>query len=389
MKRRDFLVAAGLAGSILPIQGRTQSQPCPPSTLDVEGGQGSTTPCVAPGNAEADWQSRIGAPGVVWFHDFRNAREIDAFRWLNGYGNDPGSVYTNANRIRRITTDGITGGGCMEIWREGTADLQGWWRPFSPLKGGWPGNGKAADDPGARDGRHIAPRAWDPTSGSPSAITPNHTVGYYGHSSYHALDPGHFDGTEYYLQVRVKVDPNRLKYSGGGKLFYFTRTDRSATDQEIVTISGKPVGGRNMFWMYRSISPPLTQDWPGHGSQPGSEIPLLQGRDGVLCDFGAGALQNCWSFSGGWDTLLYRIRPGLSGNNDTLVQVSAAHPGETAYTKIWDQPNVDLPFDVNHPRGHNALICSGYLNGIDTGAGIYHRYAQIIFSLDPIPCPKV
>jgi hypothetical protein len=277
----------------------------------------------------------------------------------------------------------------MEIWRDGTNDVQGWWRPFSPLKGGWPGNGKPQDDPGARDARHIAARAWDPTASNAAMITPNHQVGYYGHPSYHSLHPGAFDGSEYYLQVRVKVDPNRLKYASGGKLFYFTRTDRSATDQEIVTISEKEVGGRNMFWMYRSVSPPLTQDWPGQGSQPGSEIPDLPGRDGVRCDFGSGALQNCWSFSGGWDTILYHIRPGLHSGNDTLVRVWAAHPGETQYTKIWDQPNVDLPFDQNHARGHNALICSGYLNGFDTGPGIYHRYAQIIFSLDPIPCPQV
>lgn len=387
MKRRDLLVGAtaGLAGVVLPFESRSQTRPCPPSDLRLDGVSSGSASCGQPLDAEADWLARINAPGVVWHHDFRDPREIDAFRWLNGRGNDPNSVHALANRIRRITTDGITGGGCMEIWRDGTNDVQGWWRPFSPLKGGWPGNGKAKDDPGA--GGRIAPRDWDPTGNNPSAITPRHQVGYYGHASYHSLHPGQFDGTEYYLQVRVKVDPNRSKYSSGGKLFYFTRTDRSATDQEIVTISNKPVGGKNMFWLYRSVSPPLTQDWPRQGSQPGSEVHANNGGD--RCDFGTGATANCWAFSGGWDTLLYHIRPGLDDNADTLVQVWAAHPGETEYTKIWDQPNVDLPFGDGYPQGHNALICAGYLNGIDTGSGIYHRYAQIIFSLDFIPCPKV
>lgn len=367
MKRREFLIAsAALTGAGLPTFGRAQS---PPTQAEIE----------------ADWLSRISAPGVVWFHDFRDAREVDAFRWLNGHGNDPNSVTEKGHYTRRITTDGIGSGGCMEIWREGTRDVQGWWRPFSPLKGGWPGNGKSADDPGATDHRHIDARPWDPTIEPPGPITPAHTAGYYGHASYHSLHPGQFDGTEYYLQVRVRVDPKRLKYRDGGKLFYFTRTDRSATDQEIVTISGRYAGGRNVFSMYRSMSPQLSRDWPGRGDQPGTE---LRGRFGGSCEFGALSTRACWAYSGGWDTLLYHVRPGRDQGADTLVQVWAAHPGEKSYTKIWDQPNVNLPFDSVRPRGHNALICSGYLNKIDTGPGVFHRYAQIIFSLDPIPCPQ-
>ena len=148
--------------------------------------------------------------------------------------------------------------------------------------------------------------------------------------------------------------------------------------------------GRYFFGDYcggfiRTLSPPLSKDWPGQGDQPGSE---LRGRFGGSCDFGALSQRACWAYSGGWDTLLYHIRPGRDKGADTLVQVWAAHPGEKSYTKIWDQPNVNLPFDPRHPRGHNALICSGYLNKIDTGPGVFHRYAQIVFSLDPIPCPQ-
>lgn len=384
MKRREFLTAsAGLAGVLLPVGGLAQSSPCDATTAEREREDREPgAPCTAV-DPEADWRSRTSGAGVVWFHDFRDSREVDAFRWLSRVGNDPDSAAPLADRVRRITTDGVTGGGCMEIWRDGKNDVGGWWRPFSPLTGGWPGNGKAQDDPGARDARHIVPRPWDPTADS-RFITRKHQHGYYAHPDYHGLHPAQYDGVEYYLQVRVKVDPNRLKYRNGGKLFYFTRTDRSATDQEIVTVSGRAVGGRNMFSMYRTIGSPLHEDWEGHGNQPGSE---LRGRFGGLCNFGYGGLRQCWSYSGGWDTLLYHIRPGLNRNGDTLVQVWAAHPGEQSYTKIWDQPNVNLPFDQHHPRGHNALICSGYLNRIDTGPGIYHRYAQIIFSLDWIECP--
>lgn len=361
MQRREFLAAsAGLAGLALPTSASANVDP------------------------ESDWRARISQPGVVWFHDFRDPREVDAFRWVGGVGNDPGAAAPFADRIRHITTDGVAGGACLEIWRDGTKDVGGWWRPFSPLKGGWPGNGKAEDDPGARDARHIAAREWDPVA-DPRFITRNHQRGYYAHPEYHGLYPGQYDGAGYYLQVRVKVDPNRIRYRDGGKLFFFTRTDRSATDQEIVTVSGRAVGGRNMFTMYRSVGKRLEADWEGQGSQPGSE---LRGRMGGLCNFEFGGLRQCWSYSGGWDTLLYHIRPGRNRSSDTLVQVWAAHPGESRYTKIWDQPNVNLPFDQHHPRGHNAVICSGYLNRIDTGRGVYHRYSQLIFSLDWINCPQ-
>jgi len=120
MKRRDFLAAsAGLAGSVLPVLSRAQTRPCPPSPVSVDGGQGSTTVCIQ-GDAEADWQERISGAGVVWFHDFRTDDEVNNFRWTPGYGNgnDPlavGSAY--AKYVRRITTDGITGGGCLEIFQ--------------------------------------------------------------------------------------------------------------------------------------------------------------------------------------------------------------------------------------------------------------------------------
>src|SRR5690606_33456638 len=96
-----------------------------------------------------------------------------------------------------------------------------WWRPFSPLRA--PGNGKPKDDPA---GMGATLRTWNPSNGS--STTANWFGGYYGHSSYHAANPSLFDGTEYWIQARIKMDPNRVASNNatGGKLFYFTRTDR-------------------------------------------------------------------------------------------------------------------------------------------------------------------
>lgn len=330
--------------------------------------------------AEADWLSRINQPDVVWYHDFRSPDEVDAFRWTGGIGNDPMPATPEGQRCRHIDTDGITGG-CLEILRAaGTEDTSSWWRPFSPLVGGWPGNGRATADPGA--GR-ITPRAWDPLNDSELAY---HDLGFYMNPEYFGRFEGQHDGSEWWLQTRVKIDPRRSMRGqpSGGKITYFTRNDRSLTSQEINTESFQPgdVDERNYFSMYRSGSPPLEDDSPGEGNQPGNER--------GTCDFGS-APKTCWAFSGGWDTLLYHIVPGLGGEDredpSTVIEVFAAHPGETSYTKIWDQQRAAVPFDV--VWGHNALICSGYENGQDFVSDAYKRWAQIIFSQAFIACPQV
>lgn len=406
MKRREFLVAsAALAGSAVPLLGRAQT-PCTVPTLSAQGGTSSTTSC-NPGSAAADWQKRISGPGVVWYHGFESDHEVNNFRWTPGFGsgNDPQAVGSPlAPLVRRITTDGSDKGNgpcCLEIVRPaGSADGSVWWRPFSPIVGGTTsGNGRGAgnNDPGASGA--IPAKSYSPTSGGGQIA--GWKGGYYGNAQYHSTAPSQFDGTEYYLQARVKIDPNRI--AGGnanvdvGKLFYFTRTDRSATDQEIVVYSGHPIAGRNYFGMYRSVSPPLASDPPGtavHGDHPGTQF---GGVGDGLCRFdnSGGRRANCFYWpENEWVTVLWHIRPGtmsgplgsMTGNNDTLVEVWIARAGETSYTRIWSQPGVDLPFDVQW--GHNALICSIYHNGANMPIQFYHRYDQIIFSREFIPCPQ-
>jgi len=322
---------------------------------------------------ESDWLSRISGAGVVWYHDFRTDAEVDAFRWAGGIGNDPNDV-GDPNTVRRITTDGITGA-CLELHRPaGSNDPSVWWRPFSPMD---TGSGKPVDDPGANG--TITPKTWVATQGG-SQIA-NCDTGFYGNTVYHSASPGQFDGTEFYLQMRVKVDPEITNQpsSPRGKMLYFTRNDKSLTSQEIVTESGEIHSGSQYFSLYRSGSPPLESDTPGNANQPGNE-------DG-FCDW-PGTLGPCWSYSGGWDTLLYHIVPGINSGGDTVVQVWAAHPGETSYTKIWDQNDVNLPFGSGNPFGHNALICSIYENGKSFSSDVYHRYCQMIFSHNVIPVPQ-
>jgi len=383
MKRRDFLCASsGVAGLILPRFVVSQARPCMPPSMALQGGMAANTVCTTT-TADADWQARISGAGVVWYHNFVSDAEVNNFRWTpignapagygNWSGNDPNALGTNATLLHRLTSDGPAPGvACMEIVRAaGTNDGSNWWRPFSPLKGGTTtGNGRGVgnDDPGANG--TIAPLTFAPTNGgSQTSGWGNH--GWYANQAYLSTSPAAFDGTEYYIQCRVKIDPNRAQPPNTsvdqGKLFYFTRTDRSATDQEVVTTSFHGTTGVDYFSAYRSV--------------------------GIAWVFQGGGSSWQWPL-GQWATILFHVKPGTmpgalgsgTGNPDTLFEAWGARAGETAYTQICSVSNVALPFDVQW--GHNALIASIYQNGSNM-TQFYQRFAQIIFSKSFIPCPQV
>lgn len=397
MKRRDFLISsATLAGSVLSPIAFGQDKPCPPPSLSVEGGTTARSSCITTGtagSAEADWLLRSGQdsaqpqPGVVWFHDFRSDEEVDAFRWTGNYrgGNDPRAVGSEVAKLtRRNPDDGITGGGCLEILRPaGSRDGSHWWRPFSPLSGN--GNGRGVDDPAA--GGALQVQSYQASDGG-SQVYNWGRRGYYGHPSYHGDSV--FDGAGFYLQMRVKMDPRRTAAGNStvGKLTFLTTTRWSLTTQEIVTYSASRTGQVSMpnaFRMYGGgNSNPLEQkDSIGRrGNQPGSDL--------GSCDLSSN--RNCWNWSGGWDTIMYHMVPGRAGVAESLIQVYAAHEGQTNYTKIWDQIwannysySSGSPYVAN---GYNALICSIYQNG-QQNSEFWHRYDQIIFSTAFIPCPQV
>jgi len=334
---------------------------------------------------EADWQARINQPGVVWYHDFRNVGEVDAFRWSTGLGNnpddDPGGRAIDT--VELDTSDGITGGGCLRVSNKaGTGEGQTWWRQFSPLKGSanasdGRGQGKVEDDPGV-DGE-ITALDWAATPDGNE--TENWDVGFYGHPDFH--NAGKFDGHGYWLQMRIKNDAKHLTDhpSQGGKIFIMMRAGVSLDARQIVVDAKDSEDGINLFSMNRSGGDPLEQDTPGLSNQPGSDFQV-----GGLCDFSATGSANCWPWSNGWDTYLFHFVPGL-GTGDMVVQIWSARPGQTSYTKIWDQDTVDVGFPVAGEEGYNAFTASCFLNKHDLTAEIKHRFDQMIFSKDPVVIP--
>lgn len=392
MNRRNFV--AGISGLV----GATSAGaalgaiPCPPS---LEGG---SAPCGSPVSAEADWQARIQGPGVVWYHDFRSDAEVNNFRWESGFGQDPEARGPTGRYVRRNTTDGITGGGCLEIQLPPDRKLNSQWiRQFSPLRGS--DNGRGIDDPAA--GGSIARQAWNPvqgTGGPQSGSIEGWSRGNYAHPDYASQDDPK-DGSEFYLQFRVKLQPEFLTATQqdgnfGGKLIYLTRTERSLTAQEIVVSFRE---GPNPFWMYYGGTYPMDgsnshSPWPDVADfQPGSDYGYCSRHDRRNAS-------SCWLLPyGEWHTYLMHVVPGHENDghnsnfNDTAVTVWAARAGQKSYTKIWDRRNYNFDFQNNLGafNGWNALICSNWHNSWAGGPPLWVRWDQIIFSKSFIPCPQV
>jgi hypothetical protein len=397
MKRRDFLTgSAGLAGALLPMVGRTQSKPCPPPSLGVSGGTSATTGC-AVGGAAADWIARSTGAGVVWHHNFDSKAEVDAFRWTGGYsgGNDPLAVgNANAQYVQWVASGGADGGGYMQLTRNSAAmDNNYWWRPFSPLTGA--SNGRGVDDPAASGtltlGTYIATNGGSQglSWGNPSNPKP----GWYGH----ATDQNSFyDGSDYYVQIRVMADPRRTTPGNiqVGKFTSFTNTNESYTNQELVTYGGywgqntPSVGSANYHNVYQGYNYLPLSDVAT--TRSGTRIQLGSTRG--VCDPYNQINSGCWAYSGGWDTFLYHVTPGREGVSETRYEVWAAHAGETSYTKIWDviyparySTGTTSTGGVNRP-GWNAMLCWIYHNGASMSA-FWQKFDQIIFSKNTIPCP--
>lgn len=393
----DFDVAARITGeeSIALISGSVPGLSYNSTTMRVTGtpttegsysllfraddGQGA--------EAAADWAARISGAGVVWYHGFASDAEVNNFRWSSGYGggNDPlGVGRPLAGNVIRLAGMGPGGMDCLQITRPaGTGEVGvHWWRPYSPLIGS--GNGRGQDDPGASG--TLTPQSYAPTDGG-SQIANWGQRGFYGHPSYHVSG---FDGSEYWLQMRVKMDPRRAQ-SGMptvGKLSFQTVTYESYVNQEIVTYSGgqhSAIPTQNNFAMYQGWN--YTPMWDSAVGGGGSVSNRQPGKEGGTCNPSANP-NTCWAWSGGWDTVLYHVVPGRHAVDEQVIQVYGAHEGETSYTRIWD--DVYTPhFETGYPFGYNALILSTYNNGNNCPSEFWHRWAQVIFSHAFIPCPQV
>lgn len=373
----------------------------PEGTYDVQGGRWRmiaeaeagivivappSEPPPEPSNLEADYTLRTSIPGVVWHHDFETDAEVDAFRFSGGYssGNDPDCVASDCGLLRRITSDSITGGGSLEYEYPASRSPRSvyWWRPFAPMN---TGSGKASNDPAASG--TLTVRSWAPTDGG-SQLS-NFANGWYGHPD---TDDANFDGHDFYLQVRVKMDPNRTAGANSsvntGKFVWLTTAEgaQSLSNGEVVVESNGRLGysspSENYVDMYSLGVNGINSFDPLIDASSGTTAAPWQpnNEDGVD-----------WYYSGGWDTLLIHHRPGVanttSGADASRLEIWAQTAGDGDYTKIWDQEFGNSVWEARN--GLQALILGGYQNGSSAfTSSFYHRFDQVIFSKDFIPAPQ-
>ena len=335
--RRLFLRCSAAASVFVVSRALAQSRPCPPTLTGTE-----AAACRSD-DAESDWLARSTGSGVQWAHDFRTDEEVKFWIWVNGVGDDPSRSTSAGRQVIRDTTDGITGGGCLKILRIGDGEPGNWWRPMSPMQE----SGRGEPDIGWSDGM---PTIDPPRQGWATRISD------WDHGNYGPKSTGTWDGNEFWLQMRMKLDPRRRDADvHGGKIMYLTRTERSLTSQELVTY----YKNSRKFSIYRGGSPEVPSD--------------LANVDHVWDE---------------WATYLYHVVPGDAGAPNTTIEVWRALDGETSYTKIFETFDEPVDYDDAYSKAWNAVLVSAYHNGIDMPE-FWQKYDQIIFSREFIPCPQV
>lgn len=392
--------------------------------------------------AIADFTYRSSGPGVVWAYPFTNASELNQFRWSNGIGNDPSG--TDPTTVYSVIEKGTGPGGynCLAMTNpSGSTDANSaWWRPFSPLLS--PGNGLPQNDPAANG--TLTCQTWAPTTGSNT--TANWGAGWYTQDLTKGANQ---DGVGFWFQTRVKMDPMVGGLPEGCKLIEFGVGAFTLSAQNIVTIlngtgqsgsTGVPnyhnfyidgyvwdffqgvnteggsafqYGGHFTPIVYStagSAAPPspmpsaanctnggftyfvaqLNNDKSNYSGGSGSTVFCVPGSQGSYC----------WTYSGGWDTLLYHVVPGPAniGNNPTTtptlchIIVYGANAGQTSYQKLWDFGMILMGWEAANKPGWQFAYFLPYCNKTmlgPTSVTITSRYAQPIFSKNFIPCPQV
>lgn len=346
-----------------------------------------------------NWNSRVAGSGVVWYHGFDSSAEVNQFRWVGGYGPDPGALSSDGKRVQWISSGGREGGGFMRVTYPLGANSGSmyWYRPFNPLTGA--SNGRGVDDPGA--GNTIRPVSFTVTQGGFDTVynwglQPN--PGWYMNPTHQASYPGKFQGYDFYLQVAVRraqtpgAPPNSAQYSNiTGKSVWFTTTNSTYTAQELVTYgqsagNGDVVGVQSRLGIYSGQNfNPLCL-----GYQPNETTTVSNNNLN-------------WRYSGGWDTLLYHVTPGTNGGTGAdrnHVEVWAQHdlkmfPAESGqYTKIIDT-KYSQSYDTSSNSigapglpGWNALVLAIYHNGSQFATTSFqYDYDQVIFSKQTIAAP--
>lgn len=328
--------------------------------------------------------------------------------------------------------------------RVGAQCASTWYRLFSALKGD--SNGRGVDD--INNAGNILRSTHDQTNFPWGAQAFGY--GWYGRPEYqtqfatwrpsdyganaidNVLRSNMWDGTEFYLQWRQRVDPralalNNVAYNSDnryGRKVWMLQSQMTVPQQ---LTGGYGPGGTRFSGPYTKEPPfaiaaysfngglagrTLTTNLDSSGSfQPGSAYAstAINGNADFLPK--SPTYQgDVWEIPAGeWVTFLLHVKPGLrwsadnptaAGVRNTTVEMWAARERDSSYTLVFSMTDQAIIYGSSGPNedtwtsalpGYNAIGFTGYLN-MDLGSvpprgSYYVDFAEVIFSKQPIPCP--
>jgi hypothetical protein len=371
-----------------------------------------------------DWLSRSTGAGVVWAHNFEHENEVLNFLIAPkvagvGKANDPAREWEATHHpldVNWDSADGFAGGGSLKItvpaadvafersygqaddafvgdetWLVALKNAFGtstpgipfgrglWSRPYSPLTTDgtvYRGNGTGQADINRPGITYQQWRPWVAEAGSAARSTRNNfKAGVYGHASYTPPTGWTREGSEFYLQYRMKIPFNR---------FYSTRMLPAYTGQPGARFftTASPYRARQSAQKYAWISS-LTTGTPNQEIAL-SGFPQLRIADGnpydtpgttsfhkLYTNYGPeffNSFSNYTIDADVWVTYLYHVIWGRNGVNESTVEMFVSVNG-AAYTTIGSVTNWPMAYEVGGPFGCNTFEPTAYTNFTDNTNG--------------------
>jgi hypothetical protein len=308
--------------------------------------------------------------------DYRT-NQMTVLRGREGSGSD----YWTLNYLAGVDTVGV---GHRGQWR----------KPFGAFPAGQ--NGLAVPDRGIVTGL-VPQRDW--TGFGDVANNWAFRTAYYGHPSYHSGTL--FDGSEFYLQWRMRISNSRFLYGTGSKLWYLQVVDGTVNQQFYGHARPMTAYDLNRWpnpapWPYNSGGTHVWVASTQSGSIVGGGSYQYGGEHGSTCVSSGGV---CWKYPvDQWTTWLLHVRPGRHNVAETLVELFACPDGDSAYTTVMSVANHTVVYDSTFGGvyGYNSFWPQNYANDYAGSGGTpppaadtLVEYTQIILSKSHIAPPAV
>jgi len=367
-------------------------------------------------SAQADYNARIGAAGVLWAHRFQNeATDIVGYQgggsydssiqqFVAGGGIIPGDGAFQQNYFANSNWGGAS-------WR--------WNRCLQPMVGD-------INQPGLPTRPKVT-----------SSVSVNQANAYVMHPDYQTahgtpLRTGQFLASEIYLQMWMMISPGRLSNNWAQGKYWLLEINYDSTDPELVFFIQNG-SGRRIPQFYTNKGSGFNtmlrnpQESGGGGvssiAQPNSNYQIPSGPyagqlAGNVCNLNNGVTNACWVFpEGEWMSWLYHFKPGHQAGSTSSIGDSANNGSRDTQFEAW----VATATDIKAGRGYTLIhskndyvwhyddaavynaqgalqayglnwFCLNHFTGGNQWSidpiNWWHRWDQIICSTQPIACPQ-